>query len=367
MPCRRPIEARIRAGFDRAELLVSARDSAGKRFAPFRQNFAACRRRSPSSPASAEAQTCFTMQAEMMHLQTRGVGGSEDRARYERAYREQANVLARTEARARNAGCFGGGFFLFRRDPDPSCNAARPEASRHAGQPRAARPSPASERPRRRQLPHPRAAGHDERARLRRPRLDIRERPRRKLHLRAQRPIFRATGPSARSAYAPATAIIFRSAIRRPPSTSPQDARSCEAMCPGAEARLFYLPQSGRRAGEHDVDHRRALLVAADGVPVSHQHRFRLHLQAARRIFGHRRRTAGCAADRATIRPRRCRARARRRAKIRRRSPTAPASTCQAPSTRSWRLSADGHRPRRTSRSASSGRPTGATRNRTTW
>ena len=36
----------------------------------------------------AEAQTCFTMQAEMMHLQSRGVGGTGDRARYERAYRE---------------------------------------------------------------------------------------------------------------------------------------------------------------------------------------------------------------------------------------------------------------------------------------
>jgi hypothetical protein len=70
----------------------------------------------------AAAQTCFTMQAEMMHLQSRGVGGSGDRARYERAFREQANILARTEMRARNANCFGGGFFLFRRPPDPSCN-----------------------------------------------------------------------------------------------------------------------------------------------------------------------------------------------------------------------------------------------------
>ncbi len=71
---------------------------------------------------SAEAQTCFTMQAELMHLQSRGAGGSGDRARYERAFREQANVLARTEMRARSAGCFGGGFFIFRRSADPSCN-----------------------------------------------------------------------------------------------------------------------------------------------------------------------------------------------------------------------------------------------------
>ncbi len=76
----------------------------------------------------ATAQTCFTMQAEMMHLRSRGdVGSAGDRARYERAYREQANVLARTEMQARNAGCFGGGFFLFRRAVDPSCNMLVPK------------------------------------------------------------------------------------------------------------------------------------------------------------------------------------------------------------------------------------------------
>src|SRR5688572_10763476 len=43
------------------------------------------------------AQTCFTLQAELSHLQSQGGGGG--RARYDRAWREQANVLARTESR----------------------------------------------------------------------------------------------------------------------------------------------------------------------------------------------------------------------------------------------------------------------------
>lgn len=78
--------------------------------------------------APAAAQTCFTLQAELSYLQSQGgVGGSGDRARYERAWREQANVIASTEMRARNAGCFGGGFFLFRRDADPVCGTLIPK------------------------------------------------------------------------------------------------------------------------------------------------------------------------------------------------------------------------------------------------
>ena len=71
------------------------------------------------------AQTCFTLQAELAHLQSRGGGGRGDRARYERAFREQANVLARTERRARDAGCFGG--FFFRREPEAICNTLVPK------------------------------------------------------------------------------------------------------------------------------------------------------------------------------------------------------------------------------------------------
>ena len=79
-------------------------------------------------PDPAAAQSCFGMQAEMMQLRARASrGGGGDRDRYERAYREQANVIARTEMRARSAGCFGTGFFLFRRSPDRSCNTLIPK------------------------------------------------------------------------------------------------------------------------------------------------------------------------------------------------------------------------------------------------
>ncbi len=74
----------------------------------------------------AQAQTCFTLQAELEHLQNQGgVGGN--RSRYERAFREQANVLARTEARARNAGCFQSGFRFFRQRPERTCRTLVPK------------------------------------------------------------------------------------------------------------------------------------------------------------------------------------------------------------------------------------------------
>ena len=76
---------------------------------------------------SARAQTCYTLNAELNHLLGRGGGSSADRARYERAFREQARVLARTEARARNAGCFGSGFLFFRREPDRACRKLVPK------------------------------------------------------------------------------------------------------------------------------------------------------------------------------------------------------------------------------------------------
>ena len=128
----------------------------------------------------------------------------------------------------------------------------------------------------------------------------------------------------------------------------PADARSCEALCPGTEARLFYYPNPGGGpenmtsiTGEH-------VHVAANGVPIPHQHQFRLHLPAARRILDDRRRTAGCSSLSSTIRRRRRRARAPRRGKIRRPSPTAPAFYVPgAVNEEVRRLSADGRRPRR--------------------
>lgn len=70
----------------------------------------------------ADAATCFTLQAELTHLQSRGVGGSGDRARYERAWREQSNVIARAEAQARDAGCFGSGSVFQRDSSGATCN-----------------------------------------------------------------------------------------------------------------------------------------------------------------------------------------------------------------------------------------------------
>jgi len=74
----------------------------------------------------AAAATCFTLQAELTHLQSQG-GSSRDRARYERAYREQIEVIARTEARARDAGCFGGGFAFFQEEPAAACEMLVPK------------------------------------------------------------------------------------------------------------------------------------------------------------------------------------------------------------------------------------------------
>ena len=74
----------------------------------------------------AHAQSCVSLQAELNTLQSRGGGGGGDR--YERAFREQGNVIARTEARARDAGCFGGGGFLFfRRDQQAACGVLLPK------------------------------------------------------------------------------------------------------------------------------------------------------------------------------------------------------------------------------------------------
>ncbi len=63
---------------------------------------------------------CYTLQAELMRLQEEA-GSGDGSQRYERAFREQARVLAATEAEARQAGCFGGGFLFFRSQPSRAC------------------------------------------------------------------------------------------------------------------------------------------------------------------------------------------------------------------------------------------------------
>ena len=75
---------------------------------------------------------------------------------------------------------------------------------------------------------------------------------------------------------------------------------------PGRGSAALLSPQSRRRTGEHDVDHRRALFVAADRLPVSHQPRFRLHLPAAPAATRSRSPSPRRSRSR-RIRPRRCR------------------------------------------------------------
>lgn len=72
----------------------------------------------------ASAQSCRAIAAELADLQSGGGGGS---SRYEQAFREQAAVLNRTERQAQRAGCFGGGFLFFQARPEPICRTLVPK------------------------------------------------------------------------------------------------------------------------------------------------------------------------------------------------------------------------------------------------
>ena len=194
--------------------------------------------------AVAEAQTCFTMQAELMHLQSRGVGGTGDRARYERAYREQANVLARTEMRARNAGCFGGGFFLFRRDADPSCEMLVPKLNDM--QDNLAR------------LDHQRRqGGRDNSYRMRElqgmmnargcdlPGGTFETSPGGNFLFEPDAPYYSGNGTFRTLCVRTCDGYYFPISFSTTSDRFAEDAHGCEAMCPGAEARLFYYPNPG--------------------------------------------------------------------------------------------------------------------------
>jgi hypothetical protein len=192
--------------------------------------------------ASAGAQTCFTMQAEMMHLQSRGGGSFEDRARYERAYREQANVLAKTETRARQAGCFGGGFFAFRRAPDRSCDALVPKLGEM--QDNLAR------------LDHlRRQGGRDnvaDRVRELQGMMNARgcDSPGGVLESGPDGNFLYDRGYAGNGTYSTVCVrtcdgYYFPISFSTTSDQFPNDARSCEALCPGSEARLFYYPNPG--------------------------------------------------------------------------------------------------------------------------
>jgi hypothetical protein len=209
----------------------------------------------------AAAQSCFDMQAEMMQLRSRaGRGG--DGARYDRAYREQADVIARTEMRARNAGCFGSGFFLFRRAPDRSCNELIPKLNEM--QDNLAR------------LDHLRrqgggGGGGGELYRMRElegmmavrgcdlPGGNLYEANPDDDWYFGQNPYF-GGGTYRTLCVRTCDGYYFPISFSTTPEQFPQDAQTCEAMCPGAEAELFYHPNPG--GGPEDM-------VAITGEPYS--------------------------------------------------------------------------------------------------
>lgn len=194
----------------------------------------------------AAAQSCFTLQAELQHLQSRG-GGGRDRNRYQRAYREQANVLARAERRAREAGCFGGGFFLFQPKRDRSCNqqvAKIRDMQQNLGR---------LDRLRRRG-----GGGNERRIRQIRRAMAARgcDRPGSPNYVTRRGSVFDDT-----QRYAPrgtyrtlcvrtCDGYYFPISFSTTPDRFPDDARTCDAMCPATESRLYYYANPGGRPEE---------------------------------------------------------------------------------------------------------------------
>jgi hypothetical protein len=192
----------------------------------------------------AEGQTCFTLQAEMMHLQSRGSGNSfNDQARYERAYREQANVLMRTEMRARQANCFGGRFFLFRRGPDPSCDMLIPRL--RDMQENLAR------------LDHMRRRGGDGSDRIRElqgmmnaygcdlPGGESENPPGGNFIFEPNEPSYMGNGTYRTLCVRTCDGYYFPISFSTTSDHFAEDQHACETMCPGAEARLFYYENPG--------------------------------------------------------------------------------------------------------------------------
>jgi hypothetical protein len=191
----------------------------------------------------ADAQTCFVMQAELMHLLSQGQGGAADRAKYESAYREQANELFSTERQARRAGCFGGGFFLFRRAPGNECNALL--SGLRDMQQNLAR----LDRLRRR-------AGRDNSSRVRELQGMMRARGCEPLGENVydtsprdrgweETPLYPTRGPFRTLCVRTCDGFYFPISFATMRDQLSADAQTCQAMCPGSESELYYHSNPG--------------------------------------------------------------------------------------------------------------------------
>jgi hypothetical protein len=192
----------------------------------------------------AEAQTCFTLQAELSYLQSRGgVGGSGDRSRYESAWREQSNVIASTEMRARNAGCFGGGFFIFQRQADPICNTLVPKLRDMRDNlvrlDRLRREAGSGNSGRMRELQRMIAVrgcdpwGGDS--------FEVRSRP----DWMYQPDVYSPYGTYRTLCVRTCDGYYFPISFSTSGDRVAEDANTCQAMCPGTEAKLFYHANPG--------------------------------------------------------------------------------------------------------------------------
>jgi hypothetical protein len=186
----------------------------------------------------AYAQSCYTLQAELAHLQSRGGGGSSrDRARYERAWREQANVLARTEARARKAGCYGGNFLLFWKSPDASCRSLIPKIrDMQANLAKLDRLR--------------RSGGGDGNARrIRELQAALRDRgcgtQVHEARRRSEETPFSWRGTYRTVCVRTCDGYYFPISFSTTPERFPEDAQTCAARCPGTEAKLFFYSNPG--------------------------------------------------------------------------------------------------------------------------
>jgi Protein of unknown function (DUF2865) len=207
-------------------------------------------------PGPAAAQTCFNMQAEMMQLRARSTGFN-DSARYDRAYREQADVIARTEARMRDDGCFGG-FLFFRRTPQQSCNTLIPKL--HEMQQNLAR------------LDQMRSRGGGDSYRMRElegmmaaagcalPGGNVYQTQPDDNWFFRQNPYYSAGGTYRTLCVRTCDGYYFPISFSTTSDRFQDDAQICASMCPGSEAMLYYYPNPG--GGPEDM-------VSINGEPYS--------------------------------------------------------------------------------------------------